>query len=643
ELLKIHLWNFDQDTAREYIDIILDTGDYVWLEIRNPDGSVFASGGNTQPRTLIERGLMALDLVRDVPVTIPLSYRGVAIGTFVAQWRNRNIYEYLYLFMLLLLLTAVSQYAGKVAGQSAELRRRERAEAALRASEATWRSLVEHAPDTIFTIDRDLRLTYINRTETGAPEELIGRSVQELFGQREDSEGVQTLRMVFETGLPATFEAPYEDPQRGRRWFSARMAPITNEDGAVESVLVVVTETTMRKQTEAELRRARDDAERANQLKSEFLANMSHEIRTPLNVILGYTSLVERFAREHLPEERQVYFDYIRNAGRRLLDTIQKIIDISRFHIDDFPFEAETIDLAETLSECVLELNILAEERGIDLVLHQCPEPRWIRFDRYALQQVLINVIENAIKYTDQGSVEIECGTDDDGVVLTVRDTGIGISEEFLPKVFDEFSQEHGGYTRAFEGTGLGLALVRKFMELGDGRVEIESRKQQGTTVRLHWPAAQPVQSEPGEKAPPPAAPPVSAEPESASTAREHAVVYVVEDDPSTQAFMRTALSDRFDVKTASSAQELDALLDQQIPDLILMDLSLGGGEDGVSITRRLRSRDELAATPIIALTAHALDRDREAALAAGCDDYLSKPCPLDRLIDTVERYTSDA
>jgi CheY-like chemotaxis protein len=340
-----------------------------------------------------------------------------------------------------------------------------------------------------------------------------------------------------------------------------------------------------------------------------MLANMSHEIRTPLNVILGYATLLRKRLDVSSDPQERAFLSSIGQAGQRLMDTMQKLVDISRLHIDDFPLRPQAIRLAELVGKCVETLRVLAEQKGLTLTFDGAAAPV-VHADPYAVTQAVTNVIENAIKYTAEGRVEVRLRQEAEQGVVMVRDTGIGISAEFLPRVFDEFSQEVSGYARPYEGTGLGLSLAKKFVEASGGRITVESRKGRGSAFTLAFPLA--------AGGPPPQP------------------VLLVEDDRMTREYVRTLLGPGFTVHTASDAAEAWTVLDRQPVALILMDLTLVGPVDGLELTRQLRRTERWRATPIIALTARASDRDREDALAAGCDAYMAKPFEGDALTATM-------
>ncbi|XP_060084992.1 sensor histidine kinase GacS-like [Ylistrum balloti] len=499
-----------------------------------------------------------------------------------------------------------------------------------------WRSRVTEAPEMIIEISLDFEVLYINQTDLLflPAEVLLGRNILDFIPEPFQDKVLKVAEIITTTLKPQSVEIEIISPKTGEiRTFSARARPIL-QDGEVVSLTGVATDITERKQTEEALQRAKYEADQANRLKTEFLANMSHEIRTPLNVILGYTSLVEQYTQQYLSKERIAYFEHIRHASRRLLDTIQKIIDISRFHIEDFPFEKQPICLNQALSECVDELQVLADQKNLTLEYEKLEQDLWVQFDPYALPQVLTNVIENAIKYTDSGFISIKLAATSNQVNLNVTDTGIGISDTYLPHIFDEFSQEEVGYGRAYEGTGLGMALVKKFIDLGNGELRIRSEKGTGTTVTINLPryipdaiVEQTVQ-------------PVIPQDQEEEKIVDRPTILVVEDDLSTQEFMQTVLQDQCNVLIADSRSEVEAVLARECPELIFLDLSLREGEDGAELVRRLRQQDDLRTLPIIALSAHAMDIDRERALAAGCDDYLVKPCSLDKLLSMIRQYT---
>ncbi len=384
-----------------------------------------------------------------------------------------------------------------------------------------------------------------------------------------------------------------------------------------------------------ELKLARDNALQASRVKSEFLANMSHEIRTPLNVVLGYTDVLADEIDAQENEEMKEHLDAIRRAGRRLNRTIQGILDFSKIEARAFELRPQAVRLATMLERHVDDIRILAEQKNLRL---RCviDDPRGtVLFDEYCLSGALTNLLQNAIKFTEQGSVTAKLyrGTDRN-LKISIIDTGIGIEPGYLARIFEPFSQEESGYTRRFEGNGLGLALTRSYLQLNGANISVQSQKGQGSTFTVNFSPESELKltsSNPVENG--------------VTNGLSHPVserrpcVLVVEDDLDNQILIRTILKKSYEVRIASSADEARReLVDDTGPpiEVILMDWSLKGDEDGVTLTRNLRMDDRFKKMPVVALTAHASDEDRKLAKATGFDAFLGKPVDRDELFRTL-------
>ena len=420
---------------------------------------------------------------------------------------------------------------------------------------------------------------------------------------------------------------------------SARV--VRDADGRIIAYEGTVEDISPRKALEDDLRRARDAALEADRLKTSFLANMSHEIRTPLNVITGMTSLVADHLREIGDQSQGEFFDAIDKASKRLLTTIHGVLDISRFEAKGFHLEPARIDVAALIRDRVEEFAPAARARGIDLAA-VIETTAIVRFDLYCLSQALANLLDNALKFTKRGRVAVRLSSAADGALqVEVSDTGVGIEAEFLPRLFNPFSQEDSGYTRRFEGSGLGLALVKNYLESNGATITAESEKGKGSTFRIRLARELLVSPRSPSETPDDA-------PDADETRRDRGfaltsnapTLLVVEDDPETQLFMKALLQRRYDVLLAANDTECDAHLNEHGKEirLVLMDVSLKRSADGLSIVRRLRATERWRDLPIIAVTGHAFDKDRENALAAGCDDYISKPIQAKDLFAKLSR-----
>ncbi|MFH1194765.1 MAG: two-component regulator propeller domain-containing protein [bacterium] len=247
-----------------------------------------------------------------------------------------------------------------------------------------------------------------------------------------------------------------------------------------------------RHQKEIELLLAKDRAEKSDRLKSEFLAQMSHEIRTPINAILSFTSLLREEVHDKIPDDLGQSFSIIDNAGNRLIRTIDLILNMSQVQTDTYEINFKKFDLYYNVIE-ILETQYrhVANDRKLKLLFSREADDTIIYADEYTVMQIFENLLNNAIKYTPEGKVEIRLRRDESNkLIVEVNDTGIGISESFLPELFKPFSQEDSGYTRRFEGNGLGLALVKKYVELNNAEIEVKSKKGIGTTFLVSFPAS---------------------------------------------------------------------------------------------------------------------------------------------------------
>lgn len=505
----------------------------------------------------------------------------------------------------------------RIAFQIGEFRRRAQAEEARLASEARFRSVVDRAPIPVTVHDADDRLVLANR----AFMEATGLSLEE--AQRA---GYPGTRLKPEPGGPSPngggvyeLEAP-NNKKRLWRIFEATARGVSGDEAGKIRMAVDVT---AQQETKQQLEAARRRAEDANRVKSEFVANMSHEIRTPLGAISGFTELLKEEVTT--PEARARVATIERNA-RHLNELLEDILHISQIEAGRLEISLEACEVRSVLGEVIDLMAFQARERGLELSLHVDPQvPGVIRSDPLRLRQILINLVSNAVKFTDEGGVRVEASRPQPGVLhVEVIDTGPGIEPEMAEKIFEPFVKGDLAARRRVGGSGLGLAISHHLAHRLGGELTFETRPDEGTTFRLQVPGPE-MEAFEGAR-----------EETTAPILPDGVRVLVVEDHPDVaELFAEYLRQSGARVEIArDGAQAVDVfegaakegdgfsaiLLDLQLPEL-----------SGIEVARRLRRGGY--EVPILAVTAAASPEDREESLAAGCDAYVVKPVLRDTLI----------
>ena len=376
----------------------------------------------------------------------------------------------------------------------------------------------------------------------------------------------------------------------------------------------------------------------ASTAKSQFLANMSHEIRTPMNAIIGFSDLL---ADEELSDDQKEYAEIIRNSGQALLHLITDILDFSRIEAGKLTIDAIDCPLQQLIKEVEQSMHLEARRKDLEFKVFAAPDlPNVIHTDPARLRQCLNNLLNNAIKFTKKGHVFLKLSSEvanaDTYIRFDVEDTGVGIPPDRLEAVFELFTQADGSTSRRFGGTGLGLAITKQLAHLMDGKISVTSDLGKGSVFSLVIPANTHKTQSPAIESRNPSQNPA----ENLTYADQPGVsgtVLVAEDDPGSQALIKTLLQKHgLNVTIAQNGKEAVEEALARSFDMIFMDMQMPV-INGYEATRILRERG--LSTPIIAITANAMEHDGERCKQAGCTDYIPKPIDRNRLADAIENH----
>jgi PAS domain S-box-containing protein len=409
-------------------------------------------------------------------------------------------------------------------------------------------------------------------------------------------------------------------------WENVLISPITDSNGKITHFVAVKEDITEKKKMIEELIRAKENAEEMNRIKSSFFANMSHELRTPMMGILGFSEILMHELKDSPDYLRMI--SSINASGQRLLETLNLILNLSKLEASKMEVSLKTQNIIPILKECFGFFESAAANKTIDYKFVSQYDEIHCNVDQLLFASVFNNLLNNAIKFTDSGSVTLGVFIDSNYVNISVIDTGVGISEAKQNLIWDEFRQASEGYNRVFEGTGLGLTIAKRYTDLMHGSIMVKSLLGKGTTFRVSFPIAN--KSEDLIGANKKDQPNKSEKSENTNSA---ARILYVEDDEISIKYVTTVTKSLYTVDSAPDSDDALNKIKQHKYDAILMDINLRKGMDGIELTKVIRKIDGYQSTPIVAITAFAMGHEKEEFLSKGMTHYLSKPYVKNQLL----------
>ena len=472
------------------------------------------------------------------------------------------------------------------------------------------------------------RIRYINKSFSRVygyqQEDLIGKHISIIRSDKNNPEIVKTI-------LPETLAGGWHgnlvNIRKDGEEFPIQLSTslVLDENNHPIAMTGVIIDITDRLRYEKELKEAKEKAEEASKLKTNFLATISHELRTPLVGILGFAEIIRDEVEQ--PEISNMA-QLISTSGKRLLETLNSVLDLSKIEANKLNLNYTRINLSEFVKELIKLFEKLASDKGLSLSLNIKKNNIFVLLDEQILFQILNNLIGNAIKYTEKGSVQVELENSVRSgkkfVDIKIIDTGIGIKKENLQQIFEEFRQVSEGFNRQFEGTGLGLTITKRLVEIMSGQIFVESEIGKGSTFIVSFEVNElennrqiPIQKNGND---------ILEKVDDKFELTTQPEILMVENDPISQKITGLFLKNLCKITFAETGEEAIEKVKNTKFRLILMDINLGRGLSGIDTTKQIRKIAGYENTPIVALTAFAMAGEKEEFLRNGCSHYLSKP-----------------
>ena len=516
-----------------------------------------------------------------------------------------------------------------------DITQRKKAISALKVSESKKLALLKIIPDLIFVLNRQGEITEVY-TDTPSRmswplEAYPGKKVEEVFPEGVGKLFRENLNKSFESKEIISFDYTLRDKDEFS--FEEARLIVSGDD----ELLAIIRDITTQKITELELKRAWEEAEEANRAKSFFLANMSHEIRTPINAILGFTDLLESEIKEPIQKN---YLESIKSSGNTLLRLLNDLLDLSKIEAGKLTIKMDVVNLKALVEEIKHIFMFKLTQKNLDYIIEYNPRvPEMIQMDELRMRQILLNLVGNSIKFTETGYIKITVDTErpinikkDEyfDLIMKVEDTGIGIHEDDQKIIFEAFKQQDEQDTKKYGGTGLGLTITKRLVEILNGDITVVSKPKKGSTFTLIF--------EDVKIAQPHEIPIVKEEREFSHVRFEKAKILIADDVKTNRELIRSLFrKSDIDLLEASNGEDTYNKVVSESPDLVLLDIRMPK-MNGFEVAQKIRDNEQTRYIPVIAISATPI-ADIEKPMARNFNGFLPKPINVNELMDLVSQY----
>lgn len=510
------------------------------------------------------------------------------------------------------------------------------AEKTLQLQEAKYRNIIANINMGLVEVDKNEVIRYCNHGFTVlsgySTEELIGKNIVDTLIHESSKVILKDKSHQRLNGISDIYEVQIRNKKGEVRWWMVSGAPNYDDAGNLTGSIGIHLDITERKILEQELQISKQKAEESSRAKEAFLANMSHEIRTPLNAIIG---MVRELSYESLSESQKVYVQNASAASQHLLSVVNNILDISKIEAGGFELESQPFNLDGILKNALTMMRNSAEAKKLYLRANVSDRIRKSLIgDATRIRQIILNLVGNAIKFTESGGISIDCSiekeqTTQQDVLIRISDTGIGMGEDYIKKIFTKFSQEDVSTARNYGGTGLGMAITHELIQLMNGTITVESERQKGTVITIRLPfqiAESNIASEEIESV-------------LENNSKKLKVLLVEDNEFNQMVASKTLQRNNCEVTIAVNGADAVEKVKRNSFDVILMDLQMPV-LDGIGATRIIREVMHIN-TPIIALSANAFKSESDTCLRQGMNDYVTKPFEEKVLLETILKHTN--